>query len=181
MKKRQSGYSLVEVLVAIAITAVVLLTVITLFYMGRRNVYSGKQTTQAVSIGTTSHPLPQPFFVLATQNPIELEGTYPLPEAELDRFFFKLNVGFPTREELSKIVDRTTGPHIEPAALVTDGSTVLELQEIAREVPLASHVSDYAVRLVLAVSAESTDALMSFDARRSPVRLQYPFRSVSSV
>ena len=105
---------------------------------------------QAVSIGTTSHPLPQPFFVLATQNPIELEGTYPLPEAELDRFFFKLNVGFPTREELSKIVDRTTGPHIEPAALVTDGSTVLELQEIAREVPLASHVSDYAVRLVLA-------------------------------
>jgi MoxR-like ATPase len=105
---------------------------------------------QAVSIGTTSHPVPQPFFVLATQNPIELEGTYPLPEAELDRFFFKLQVGFPSRAELSRIVDRTTGPRPEPPDTVTDGSSVLELQEIAREVPVASHVSDYAVRLVLA-------------------------------
>jgi MoxR-like ATPase len=105
---------------------------------------------QAVSIGTTSHPLPGPFFVLATQNPIELEGTYPLPEAELDRFFFKLNVGFPTRKELSQIVERTTGPRLEPPNVVTDGASVLDLQEIAREIPLASHVSDYAVRLVLA-------------------------------
>ena len=113
---------------------------------------------QAVSIGTSSHAVPQPFFVLATQNPIELEGTYPLPEAELDRFFFKLNVGFPTRAELSKIVDRTTGPRIDPPAAVTDGASVLELQEIAREVPVASHVADYAVRLVLASHADLPEA-----------------------
>jgi MoxR-like ATPase len=113
---------------------------------------------QAVSIGTNSHALPRPFFVLATQNPIELEGTYPLPEAELDRFFFKLNVGFPTRAELSKIVDRTTGPRVEPPAAVTDGASVLELQEIAREVPVASHVADYAVRLVLASHADLPEA-----------------------
>jgi MoxR-like ATPase len=105
---------------------------------------------QAVSIGTTSHPLPQPFFVLATQNPIELEGTYPLPEAELDRFFFKLQVGFPSRDELSRIVDRTTGRRPDPPTAVTDGAGVLELQEIAREIPLASHVADFAVRVVLA-------------------------------
>jgi MoxR-like ATPase len=113
---------------------------------------------QAVSIGTTSHPLPAPFFVLATQNPIELEGTYPLPEAELDRFFFKLNVGFPSRKELSQIVERTTGPRSEPPTAITDGPTVLELQEIAREVPLASHVSDYAVRLVMASHPDLPEA-----------------------
>jgi MoxR-like ATPase len=116
---------------------------------------------QAVSIGTNSHPVPQPFFVLATQNPIELEGTYPLPEAELDRFFFKLNVGFPSRAELSRIVDLTTGPRREPPAKVTDGSSVLELQEIAREIPVASHVSDYAVRLVLASHPDLPEAAES--------------------
>ncbi|HEY1298299.1 MAG TPA: MoxR family ATPase [Chloroflexota bacterium] len=113
---------------------------------------------QVVSIGTTGHPLPQPFFVLATQNPIELEGTYPLPEAELDRFFFKLNVGFPSRAELGQIVDRTTGPRLEPPTAVTDGASVIELQEIAREIPVASHVADYAVRLVLASHANLPDA-----------------------
>jgi MoxR-like ATPase len=113
---------------------------------------------QAVSIGTTSHPLPAPFFVLATQNPIELEGTYPLPEAELDRFFFKLNVGFPSRKELSQIVERTTGPRPDPPSAVTDGASVLELQEIAREIPLASHVSDYAVSLVLASHPDLPEA-----------------------
>src|ERR1700738_165414 len=102
---------------------------------------------QAVTVGTVGHPLPRPFFVLATQNPIEMEGTYPLPEAELDRFFFKLQVGFPSRSELSAIVDRTTGPKVQPAAPVADGARVLELQDLAREIPLASHVSDYAVRL----------------------------------
>src|SRR5207248_3733835 len=83
-----------------------------------------------------------------------LEGTYPLPEAELDRFFFKLQVGFPSRAELARIVDRTTGPRSEPPAQVTDGASVLELQEIAREIPVASHVADYAVRLVLASHAD---------------------------
>ena len=112
----------------------------------------------AVSIGTTSHSLPDPFFVLATQNPIELEGTYPLPEAELDRFFFKLNVGFPTRKELTDIVERTTGPRREPPTVIADGANIAELQEIAREIPVASHVSDYAVRLVLASHPDLPDA-----------------------
>jgi MoxR-like ATPase len=122
---------------------------------------------QAVTIGTVGHPLPAPFFVLATQNPIELEGTYPLPEAELDRFFFKLHVGFPNRAELSKIVDRTTGPRQEPPTAVTNGSSVLELQEIAREIPAASHVADYAVRLVLASHPDLPEAA---DTARRNVR-----------
>jgi MoxR-like ATPase len=113
---------------------------------------------QLVTLGTIGHPLPQPFFVLATQNPIELEGTYPLPEAELDRFFFKLHVGFPSRAELSAIVERTTGPRVEPPAPIADGARVQELQEIAREIPIASHVSDYAVRLVLASHPELPEA-----------------------
>jgi MoxR-like ATPase len=113
---------------------------------------------QVVTVGTIGHPLPRPFFVLATQNPIELEGTYPLPEAELDRFFFKLQVGFPSRAELSAIVERTTGPRGEPPAMVADGTSVLELQELAREIPIASHVADYAVRLVLASHPELPEA-----------------------
>jgi MoxR-like ATPase len=113
---------------------------------------------QVVTVGTVGHPLPRPFFVLATQNPIELEGTYPLPEAELDRFFFKLQVGFPSRAELSAIVERTTGPRGEPPATVADGSSVLELQELAREIPIATHVADFAVRLVLASHPELPEA-----------------------
>ena len=113
---------------------------------------------QLVTVGTVGHPMPRPFFVLATQNPIELEGTYPLPEAELDRFFFKLQVGFPTRAELATIVDRTTGPRVEPPAPVADGSRILELQEVAREIPIASHVADYAVRLVLASHPDLPEA-----------------------
>jgi MoxR-like ATPase len=120
---------------------------------------------QAVTIGTLRHPLPQPFFVLATQNPIELEGTYPLPEAELDRFFFKLNVGFPSRVELTDIVQRTTGPRGEPPAAIADGAAILDLQDIAREVPIASHVADYAVRLVLASHPELPEG--AEPARRS--------------
>jgi MoxR-like ATPase len=120
---------------------------------------------QAVTVGTVRHPLPQPFFVLATQNPIELEGTYPLPEAELDRFFFKLNVGFPSRTELSDIVQRTTGPRVEPPSPVAAGSDILDLQDIAREVPIATHVADYAVRLVLASHPELPEGVEP--ARRS--------------
>jgi MoxR-like ATPase len=116
---------------------------------------------QVVTVGTIGHPLPRPFFVLATQNPIELEGTYPLPEAELDRFFFKLQVGFPSRAELSAIVERTTGPRGEPPATVADGTSVLELQELAREIPIATHVADYAVRLVLASHPELPEAAES--------------------
>lgn len=103
-----------------------------------------------VTVGTRSHELPRPFFVLATQNPIELEGTYPLPEAELDRFFFKLQVGFPSRQELVEIVQRTTGPDGHKPYPIADAQTILALQELVREVPAASHVVDYAARIVLA-------------------------------
>jgi MoxR-like ATPase len=113
---------------------------------------------QAVTVGTVDHPLPTPFFVLATQNPIELEGTYPLPEAELDRFFFKLQVTFPNRADLARIVDRTTGPRPEPPTTIADGRSIQELQEIAREVPVASHVADYAVRVVLASHPDLPEA-----------------------
>jgi len=103
-----------------------------------------------VTVGGVTHHLPRPFFVLATQNPIELEGTYPLPEAELDRFFFKLQVDFPSREELVEIVQRTTGPDGHRPSPIADAQAILELQELVREVPAASHVVDYAARLVLA-------------------------------
>lgn len=120
---------------------------------------------QAVTVGRLSHPLPRPFFVLATQNPIELEGTYPLPEAELDRFFFKLNVGFPPRADLAEIVRRTTGPATDTPAVVADGPTVAALQSLARMVPVATHVADYAVRLVLATHPELSEG--AEPARRS--------------
>jgi MoxR-like ATPase len=104
----------------------------------------------SVSIGGQVFQLKRPFFVMATQNPIEQEGTYPLPEAQLDRFFFKLVVGYSTREELGTIVDRTTrGERFEPRK-VMDGAEILQWQQLVREVILAPHVQDYIVRLVLA-------------------------------
>ncbi|MCM8747590.1 MoxR family ATPase [Thermomicrobiaceae bacterium CFH 74404] len=112
-----------------------------------------------VTVGTSSHELPRPFFVLATQNPIELEGTYPLPEAELDRFFFKLQVGFPSRQELVEIVQRTTGPDGHRPYAIADAQTILALQELVREVPAASHVVDYAARIVLATHPDLPAAL----------------------
>jgi MoxR-like ATPase len=103
-----------------------------------------------VTAGGQVRPLPLPFFVLATQNPLEHEGTYPLPEAQLDRFFFKLVTPYGSREELNEIVDRTTGggaPNIEP---VLDGARIVAHQELVRRVVIAPHVRDYAVRCVLA-------------------------------
>ena len=103
-----------------------------------------------VTIGGTRYDLDRPFLVMATQNPIEQEGTYPLPEAQLDRFFFKLLVGYSNREQLATIVDRTTkGVAIEPEK-VMDGSEILRWQQLARSVILAPHVRDYAVRLTMA-------------------------------
>ncbi len=104
----------------------------------------------SVSIGGKVHELKKPFFVMATQNPIEQEGTYPLPEAQLDRFFFKLVVGYSSREELGTIVERTTrGEKIE-SKKVMDGAEILQWQQLVREVILAPHVQDYIVRLILA-------------------------------
>src|SRR3954447_13072206 len=87
---------------------------------------------QTVTVATTAHRLPRPFFVLATQNPIEMEGTYPLPEAELDRFFFKLNVGYPTREQLNEIIRRTTSASNDAVRRVADGRTLLAMQALGR-------------------------------------------------
>jgi MoxR-like ATPase len=103
-----------------------------------------------VTVGRTTHDLPAPFFVLATQNPLEMEGTYPLPEAQLDRFFFKINVAFPTEDELMEIARRTTGAARPAPSPIADGATVLAMQTLARQVPAAEHVIRYAARLVLA-------------------------------
>jgi MoxR-like ATPase len=105
---------------------------------------------QNVTVGGKAHRLESPFMVLATQNPIEMEGTYPLPEAQVDRFFFKLLLQYPSREELSRIADLTTSG--APAGLreVLDASSILKIREWVRDVPLADTVKDYAVRLVLA-------------------------------
>jgi MoxR-like ATPase len=104
---------------------------------------------QSVTVGGKMHRLENPFMVLATQNPIEMEGTYPLPEAQVDRFFFKLLLQYPTREELGRIADLTTAA--PPAALreLLDATSVLEMRQWVRDVPLAEVVKDYAVRLVL--------------------------------
>lgn len=103
-----------------------------------------------VTVAGVRYELKKPFFVMATQNPIEQEGTYPLPEAQLDRFFFKLLVGYSDREELASIVDRTTrGVTVHPER-VMDGAEILRWQQLIREVILAQHVQDYVVRLALA-------------------------------
>ncbi|NOY40271.1 MAG: MoxR family ATPase [Planctomycetes bacterium] len=105
---------------------------------------------QKVSIAGKTLPLQLPFFVMATQNPLEQEGTYPLPEAQLDRFFFKLVVGYSSREELAEIIDRTTrGITVEPEK-VMDGAEILKWQQLVREVIVAPHVQDYIVRITLA-------------------------------
>jgi MoxR-like ATPase len=104
----------------------------------------------SVTVGGTVHRLEEPFFVLATQNPIEQEGTYPLPEAQLDRFFFKLLVDYSGREEMATILDRTTRGEWPRAEKVMDGAEVRRWQGLVREVLIAPPVQDYAVRLVLA-------------------------------
>jgi len=104
---------------------------------------------QSVTVGGKLHRLESPFMVLATQNPIEMEGTYPLPEAQVDRFFFKLLLQFPSREELGRIADLTTAAPPSPPLEVLDGAAILQMREWVREVPLAEVVKDYAVRLVL--------------------------------
>ena len=97
--------------------------------------------------------------MLATQNPIDQEGTYPLPEAQLDRFFYKLVVGYPTAEELAEVVTRTTEGNSSEVSKVVDGNTLKELQQLVQQVPVASHVKDYAVRLVLATHPATDTAL----------------------
>jgi len=119
----------------------------------------------SVTVGGQVHKLKEPFFVMATQNPIEQEGTYPLPEAQLDRFLFKLVVGYSTREELGVILDRTTRGEWPRAGKVIDGETLVRMQALVREVLVAPHVQDYAIRLALATHPEGPFA--------TPVTNQY--------
>jgi MoxR-like ATPase len=105
---------------------------------------------RSVTVAGVTHALPRPFFVMATQNPVEQEGTYPLPEAQLDRFFFKLLVGSPTREDLGEILARTTTGHDTELTPVLSADRLLEHQALVREVAIAPHVQDFAIRAVLA-------------------------------
>lgn len=103
-----------------------------------------------VTIGSTSHNLEDPFFVLATENPIEMEGTYPLPEAQLDRFLMKIDVPFPSEVDLRQILERTTYGKLPEVAPMIDRSRFLAMAELVRQLPAADHVCDYVVRLVRA-------------------------------
>jgi MoxR-like ATPase len=105
---------------------------------------------RTVTVGTRAFTLPRPFFVIATQNPIEMTGTYPLPEAQLDRFLFKLKVEFPSASNLTEILTRTTTTFEPSVAHVADGEALMAIQRVARDLLIASHVMDYAARLVMA-------------------------------
>jgi MoxR-like ATPase len=119
----------------------------------------------SVTAGGQIRKLEEPFFVMATQNPIDQEGTYPLPEAQLDRFFFKLLVGYPSASELNEVLTRTTSGARAGINKVLERETLQSLMKVVREVPVASHVKDYAVRLVLATHPKSETA--------APVANQY--------
>ncbi len=108
----------------------------------------------SVTVGEHTYRLDEPFFVLATQNPLEMEGTYPLPEAQLDRFMFKVDVLFPSAEDLVEILARTTGGFTPRASTAADGAMILRMGQLARKVPIPSNVSEYVARLVVATHPE---------------------------
>lgn len=111
-----------------------------------------------VTGGSQTYRLEEPFFVLATQNPLETEGTYPLPEAQMDRFLFKLDVAFPNKEELMKIVLTTTDGKVHRAFKVMDGKRLLQMREIAQQVPVAEPVAEYLMDLILKTHPENPEA-----------------------
>jgi len=113
---------------------------------------------RTVTSGTITHELDRPFLVMATQNPIEMEGTYPLPEAQLDRFLMKILVTYPTRAELGRIVERTIQREEEVPIPVLDRDTILEVRSVCREVMVAPHVQEYAIQLVMATQPEQQEA-----------------------
>lgn len=112
----------------------------------------------AVTVAGETRQLAEPYFVLATQNPVEQEGTYPLPEAQLDRFLFKVIVGFPSLDELRDIVDMTVTKAVQSAKPVASGEDILAMRRVARQVPVAKAVMDYALRLVMATHPELPDS-----------------------
>jgi MoxR-like ATPase len=112
----------------------------------------------SVTVAKVTRRLPEPFFVLATQNPLEMEGTYPLPEAQLDRFFFKIDVPFPSVDDLVEIANRTTAnttPEAKPAA---SGEQIRAMQSLARGVPIANHVTTFTAQLIKATHPEDPDS-----------------------
>ena len=113
---------------------------------------------RTVTSGTSSHQLEAPFLVMATQNPIEMEGTYPLPEAQLDRFLMKILVDYPSRQELSAIVDRTIQKQEPSLDTMMDRDTILALRAMCREIMVAPHVQDYAIDIVLATQPDNPQA-----------------------
>ena len=113
---------------------------------------------RTVTVGDATRTLPKPFFVLATQNPVEMEGTYPLPEAQLDRFLLKVHVPFPKAEDLVQILGRTTGSDTPEARRVASGEDILDIQRVVREVPMADPVVRYAVALVMATHPEEASS-----------------------
>src|SRR2546421_7029081 len=113
---------------------------------------------RTVTSGTTTHELEAPFLVMATQNPIEMEGTYPLPEAQLDRFLMKILVVYPSREELNRIVERTIQqdePHVDP---VMDRDAIHQVRSVCRQVLVAPHVQEMAIALVMATQPDHKEA-----------------------
>ena len=110
---------------------------------------------RTVTVGNTTHKLDPPFFVLATQNPLEMEGTYPLPEAQLDRFFYKLRILYPEPKHMHEIMDRTTRREEPVASTVLDKGQILAMRDTARDVPIARPVQDYAIRLTLATHPDT--------------------------
>jgi MoxR-like ATPase len=113
---------------------------------------------RTVTSGTTTHELERPFLVMATQNPIEMEGTYPLPEAQLDRFLMKILVTYPSRDELNKIVERTIQREEPTPVPAMDRAAILEVRDVCREVLVAPHVQEYAIQLVMATQPEQKEA-----------------------
>ena len=111
-----------------------------------------------VTVARNRYPLDPPFFVLATQNPLEMEGTYPLPEAQLDRFLLKVMVPFPSEEDLIAIIDRTTGADAPQARSVTTAAEIVEMQRLARAVPIAPHITAYAVSVLAATHPDNRRA-----------------------
>jgi MoxR-like ATPase len=113
---------------------------------------------QRVTVANTTYRLDAPFFVLATQNPLEMEGTYPLPEAQLDRFMFKINVLFPSAQELMEIFNRTTSSYETEVQPVVNGDDIITMGQVALGVPMPSNVNEYVARLVVATHPGSPEA-----------------------
>ena len=113
---------------------------------------------KTVTVGGNVYQMSKPFFVLATQNPVEQEGTYPLPEAQLDRFMFKVNVEFPSADELVEIIERTTGVAAPEASKVVDGAQVVAMRDLALQTPIASHVNRYVAELIVATHPDHPTA-----------------------